>query len=865
MTKEIKKAVVIGAGVMGAGIAAQLANAGIEVELLDIVPKKLEAGQDRSIVAQNAVQKMLKDKPAPFMHKRNSKRIRPGNTEDHMDRLKDADLIIEAVVENPKIKSNLFKKIDAHRKAGSIIGSNTSTIPLKTLADGQSDSVKKDLVITHFFNPPRYMPLLEIISSAENNPDTVKKLADFMDAKMGKTVIHCNDTPGFIANRVGTYWITVAMKEARKLKLTPEEADAIGGKPMGIPKTGVFALVDMVGLDLIPHISDSLIKNVPSNDDYLKQHEDIALIQKMIKDGYTGRKGKGGFYRMNKTADGEKQLQVVDLYQDEPSYSDVKEPRAKSFKRAKKGGLRALVSAKDKEGQYAWNVLKKTLTYAAAMIPEIHDDLTAIDDAMKLGYNWKHGPFEMIDKMGVDWFIKKLEADGETVPKFLKEAKGKKFYRTVNGKLEHLTTSGSYKQVKRPDGVLLLSDVKRGSKPVAKNISSALWDIGDGVLCLEFTSIGNSLDPMIMRMMNKAEKIISSSKGKYKALVIHNEGQHFSVGANLKLAEVAGKAKQYWLVEKIVRQGQDTYKKLKFSNFPVIAAPSGMALGGGCEILLHCDHVQAHAETYTGLVEMGVGIIPGWGGCGEVLARAMEDKRLPKGPMPPIAKTFETIAMTKVSASADDAKSIGYFSKNTEITMNKARLLADAKEKALDMVKNGYTPPEPKTFRLPGATGRAALQMAVNDMYKKGLVSSYAVILADQLGSVITGSDKADITVELTEDDLRELEVKVFMQLVHDARTGHRISHMLEHGKALDMNKKFLKEDAKLNVTTKELRQSLKGMTGLDGKLYPKPSKALQKKLQPSFDAAAEAIKKKPSKDKKALFSRKKKKTPKAD
>ncbi len=847
----IKKAVVIGAGVMGAGIAAQLANAGIEVEMLDIVPRNLEEGGDRDAIAKGALAKMMKQKPAPFMHKRNAKLVRPGNTEDHMDRLKDADLIIEAVIENPKIKSNLFKRIDEHRKPGSIVGSNTSTIPLETLKDGQSDALKKDLVITHFFNPPRYMPLLELVSSKDNDPKTVDRLAEFMDKEMGKTVIRCNDTPGFIANRVGTYWLTVAMGEALKAGLTPEEADAIAGKPMGVPKSGIFGLVDMVGLDLVPYIGKSLYENVPANDDFKNVHKEIPLVPKMIEEGYTGRKGKGGFYRMNKEG-GKKQLEVIDLYADDITYSPIKEPKMKSGKRAKKGGLNGLIKGKDAESQYAWEVLKKTLTYAAEMVPQIHDDIMAIDEGMKLGYNWKRGPFEMIDKIGVDNFIKRLEKDGVEIPEALNAARGKSFYKTIDGTLNRLSVAdGEYKPVERAEGVLLLSDVKRGAKPVTKNRSANVWDIGDGVLCLEFTSPANSLDPWTMKAINKACDLVESNKNGYKALVIHNEGQNFSVGANIQLAEWVAQGKQYWLIKKMVKNGQDTYKRLKYANFPVISAPHNAAMGGGCEILLHSDAVQAHAETYMGLVELGVGLIPGWGGCTEMLRRNFENKRRPGGPMPPLTATFETIAMAKVSTSAEEARSMLMLNKDSDISMNKSRLLADAKAKALKMVDDGYTPPKPATFRLPGAPGRAAAQLAVNGMFDQGLLSSYAVVMADQLGEILSGGHKADASVEVKEDDIRALELEAFMRLVHDQRSRQRIQHMLKTNKPLDQNKDFLAEDRKLEVTTSELRRSLKGSTSLTGALH-KPSKALKKKLEPSFNAAALILKGNPENENKA-------------
>jgi len=824
---EIKKAVVIGAGVMGSGIAAQLANAGIEVELMDIVPSSYK-GDDRDFIAKGAIDRMKKTNPAPLMHKRNAKRIRPGNIEDHMDRLKDADLIIEAVIENPDIKSKIFKKIDAHRKAGAIVGSNTSTIPLKNLVEGQSASFKKDFVITHFFNPPRYMPLLELISSPDNNPKTVKTLTQFMDEKMGKTVINCKDTPGFIANRIGTHWLTVAMKEALDRGLSPEQADAVGGRPMGIPKTGVFALVDLVGVDLIPHISKSLNNNVPEGDAFKAVYQDLPLIKKMIEDGYTGRKGKGGFYRLNKI-NGEKVKEVIDLTSpNELKYSKAKRPKPDVLNVSKKKGLRGLVSHESTEGQYAWAVLKQVLTYSAELVPAIADDFTAIDDAMKLGYNWKHGPFELIDKMGVDWFIEKLEKDGEKVPSFLNTARGKSFYKTVDGKLNALTTAGNYQEVKRPEGVTLLSDIKRGAKPVIKGKSASVWDIGDDVLCFELTTKTNTIDPLVLRTLNKTIDLIEDKKSPYKALVIHNGGDNFCYGANIGLAMVAAKVKQFWLVDKLVKQGQDVYKRLKYAKFPVVGAPSGRALGGGCEILLHCDKVQAHAETYMGLVEVGVGLIPGWGGCSEMMARATQNKRRPGGPMPPVAQIFELIGTAQVPLSADEAKSKLLLRKEDGITMNKARLLADAKKSALDLVK-GYKPPEPVTdMVLPGPSGRTALRMAVNDLYLKGMATHYDVVIIDQLAEILTGGGKADIAgAPLSEDDLRKLERDVFKRLARDKRSLARIESIVKTNKPL-------REKPIKGLTPDLLRQSLKGATDLYGKPL-KVSKLVQQKLKAAF------------------------------
>jgi len=832
---EIKKAVVIGAGVMGSGIAAQLANAGIEVELLDIVPKDYK-GDDRDFIARGAIDKMKKTKPKPLMHPRNAKRIRPGNTEDHMDRIADADLIIEAVIEKPSIKSNIFKKIDAHRKEGSIVGSNTSTIPLATLSDGQSDQFKKDFVITHFFNPPRYMPLMELVSSDQNDPEMLKNLTKFMDEKMGKSVIDCKDTPGFIANRIGTYWLTVAMNEAINRGMTAEEADAVGSKPMGVPKTGVFGLVDLVGLDLIPHISNSLYDNVPEGDDFKNVHKPNPLIEKMIAEGYTGRKGKGGFYRLNKVGD-KKIKEVVDLTDpDGPTYSPVKRPKPNALKASKKGGLKALVDHDSKEGEYAWEVLKKVITYSAELVPEIADDFTAIDDAMKLGYAWKYGPFELADRMGVDFLIGKLENEGTKVPAFLEKARGKSFYRTEKGQLQSLTTNGDYQDVKRPEGVTLLEDVKRTSKPVIKGKCADVWDIGDGVLCFELKTSTNTIDPLVLRTLNKTIDKIESGKTPYKALVIHNGKDNFSFGANIGLAMYAAKAKQYWMIDKLVKQGQDTYKRLKYANFPVVGAPKGLALGGGCEILLHCDKVTAHAETYMGLVEVGVGLIPGWGGCAEMMARAVGNKKRPQGPMPPLAQVFEMIATAQVPESAEEAKSKLYLRDTDEVVMNKSRLLAEAKKAAIELSKD-YQPPKPtEEMQLPGPSGRAALRLAVNDLYAKGIATHYDVVIADQLAEILSGGQDADVAGKPKhEDDIRELERKIFMRLVRDPRSLARVESIVKHNKPL-------REKPLDNISADLLRRSLKGATDLQGKAV-KFTDACKKKLTDAFAAAKKKTK----------------------
>lgn len=774
---DIKRAAVIGAGVMGSGIAAHIANAGIPVVLLDIVPKD---ATDRSMIAKGAIEKMLKADPAPFMTKAAAKLVTPGNLEDDLEQLKDVDWIVEAVIEKIEIKRDLYSKLEKVRKPGSVVSSNTSTIPLEQLIEGQSAAFAGDFLITHFFNPPRYLRLLELVVGPRTRKDAADGIERFCDVNLGKGVVRCKDRPGFIGNRIGTFWIQCAYNEAEDRGVTVEEADTIMGKPLGYPKTGVFGLMDLVGLDLMPHIAKSLLGNLPKDDGFAKIYRTSPVFDKMIADGYTGRKGKGGFYRLN-TAGGGKVKEAVNLKTGE--YKTADKPRLESAEAGKKG-IGAVIAHPDKGGQYARAVLLQTLSYAASLVPEIADDIVSVDNAMKLGYAWKYGPFEMIDAIGVDTFAAELAKDGKAAPKFIEVAKGKSFYKTEGGKLQQLKLDGTYTPVVRPEGVLLLSDIKRGSEPVTRNPSASIWDIGDGVLCFEFTSKMNSMDDMIFAMYRKALGLIGDGKGKWKAMVIHNEGENFSVGANLGLAMFALNLGIYPQIEQLVSEGQEVYKAIKFAPFPVVSAPSGMALGGGCEINLHVAHVQAAAETYIGLVEVGVGLIPGWGGCKEMLLRAYNTKRRAGGPMPPVGQVFETLGTAKVAKSAFEAKELNYFRESDGISMNRDRLLFDAKKKALDLVAAGYKPPEPQVIRLAGASGKAALDYAVAGFAQQGKATPYDVVVSSHLADVLTGYDK-DVTDDVTEDEILKFERIAFMKLVHTEGTLERIEHMLTTGKPL--------------------------------------------------------------------------------
>ena len=796
----IQKVAVIGSGVMGSGIAAQIANAGIPVVLLDIVPKD---ASDRSMLAKGAVARMLKADPAPFMIAKAAKLITPGNMEDDLGLLSDCDWIVEVVLEDLKIKHATYEKIQKHRKKGSIVSSNTSTIPLHILTEPFGDALAKDFLITHFFNPPRYMRLLELVIGPKTRKDATETIRNFCDINLGKGVVQCHDTPGFIANRLGVFWLTAGINEAINLGVSVEGADAVMSKPVGIPKTGIFGLIDLVGIDLMPHLAESLLSTLPQEDEYRKIFIDYPFVHAMIKAGYTGRKGKGGFYRLDPKSTGKKSKQSLNLNKDSfdenASYRASEKPVLGSVD-AGKQGLRAVVTHDDIGGQYAWKVLSQTLSYAASLVPEIADHIADVDEAMRLGYNWKFGPFEMIDQLGAEWFAEKLKNEGRPVPDLLKKVGGGTFYKIENGKQHYFGTDGKYHPVIRPDGVLLLRDIKLGSKPVYKTTSAALWNIGDGVVCVEFTGKMNALDNDVFDVYAHAIKLIGDGSGQYKAMVVYNEGTHFSAGANLGLAIFAMNIGLWPQIEELIAGGQRAYKALKFAPFPVVAAPSGMALGGGCEILLHADHVQAHAETYTGLVEVGVGLIPGWGGCKEMILRFQERERAQykkatggerlwfspmNTPMGAVRQAFETIGTAKVAKSAAEAKEIGYFRDHDGITMNRDRLLFDAKQKALELAK-GYKAPEPvKEIRLPGPTGKYALDMAVSDLRKSGKASPYDVFVCDLLARVLSGGDKSDWTVPVSEDDILKLEISEFMKLVKNEGTMNRVEHMLETGKPL--------------------------------------------------------------------------------
>ncbi|MCP2503420.1 MAG: 3-hydroxyacyl-CoA dehydrogenase/enoyl-CoA hydratase family protein [Candidatus Thalassarchaeaceae archaeon] len=777
MPKPIKKVAVIGSGVMGAGIAAHCANAGCEVLLLDIVP---DGSSDRNAISKNAVNKMQKSNPEMLMVKENSKLISSGNIEDHLYKLETYDWVIEVIIENLEIKRKLYKDIAENIGDETILSSNTSTIPRSELISDMSPSLSSRFLITHFFNPPRYLPLLEVVSGPEVDKEILNRFCTFADLDLGKRVTMCNDSPGFIGNRLGIYFIQRAYKATIDHGLSIEQADAMLGRPIGLPKTAVFSLMDLVGIDLIPHVTGSLISHLQKTDPF---HEIAGAgketVASMIEEGYTGRKGKGGFYRLNKES-GKKVKEARNLISGEYNTAERRAgyPSAKMGKR----GLSAIMDCDDKGSDFVTDVLLDTLSYAAYIVPEVSDDIYAIDGAMKVGYNWKNGPFEMMDSIGIKSMVQRLQESNRNVPPFLSLALEKgSFYNVEDREITRLSPDGEMVIVDRSEEILTVADLRRRGKPLKRNSSASIWDMGDDVLLVEYHTKMNAMDPMNMEMLLNAVDMAENED--WKGVVIGNDAPNFCAGANLGLALFAANLAAWKELDDFIGLGQDTYQTLKYSEVPIVAASSGLCLGGGAEVLMHCDAVQAHSESYVGLVEVGVGIIPAWGGCKEYLGRLKEFGLVPNGPMGAVMKAFEVIGTAQVAKSAEQARTMGFLSPNDRVTMNRDRLLADAK-KLLIEISNDYIPPEPRTYSLPGISGKVALQLAVNDLALSGKVTPHDVIVTNALADILSGGD-TDVTDLLNEDDILAMEKETIVRLAKNTDTLDRMQHMLETGKPL--------------------------------------------------------------------------------
>ena len=737
---NINKVVVIGSGTMGSGIAAHLCNANIPVILLDL----------KTEIAEKAKERIIKSRPPLLFEKTKINSLKTGNISENFDNVCDADWIIEAVVEKIDVKHSIYEKIFKERKKESIVSSNTSTIPLKILSEKLSENDKKDFCITHFFNPVRYMGLLEIVRDNLNNKEKIKLLKDFCENKLGKGVIVCGDTPGFLGNRVGVYAMQVAMTEAIKMNLSVEEADSVFGRPMGIPKTGVFALYDLIGIDLMQDVLASFKKELPKEDRFHKVASDLPVIKKLVESGYTGRKGKGGFYRLNKK-NGKKILEALDLIKNEYF------PSKKIDLKIDKVNLLELINRNDKYGEYAWSVISKIILYASSLVPQITDEYNDIDEALRLGFNWSMGPFEMLEAIGLQNFF--LKIDNIENNKFLQNLKNKNL-------------KNFYGQRQKYTEIETLGKIKKSVIKLDRNESAEIFRFNDFNI-VEFNTKANALDYNSMDALKKATD---------KPLIIINEGMQFSAGVNLNYVMEFIKKKDLKSVEKFIKYFQDTCKHLKYCKNPVISAPSGLALGGGEEILLQSNYVVTHTNIVMGLVETIVGLVPAGGGCKELLWRWTQTdegkKDLDYAPL----KVFDIIGYAKTATSPQEAKPLLFLDKKHDVIINRNELLPTAR--SLIQKKVEMSPPKECKFKLSGENVRKKMHKILEELYNKKKILDHGMIVGQELAYILSGGD-TKLDKEINEDQMYKLELDSFMKLIETQKTQERIFHTLKTGKPL--------------------------------------------------------------------------------
>ena len=737
---EIKKVVIIGSGTMGSGIAAQLCNANVPVTLLDL----------KTEISEKARERILKSRPPLLIDKSKINNIKVGNINDDFNTVKDADWVVEAVVERIDIKHNIYEKIFKFRKSGAIVSSNTSSIPIKILSEKLSNEEKKDFCITHFFNPVRYMGLLEIVKNENNDLNKINSLKKFCEEELGKGAIVCNDTPGFLGNRIGVYAMQVAMTEAFKFKLSIEEADAIFGRPMGIPKTGVFGLYDLIGIDLMSDVLKSFIKELPKTDEFQIVAKEIPLVKKLIETGYTGRKGKGGFYRMKKI-DNAKVLEAINLETGE--YSASKKIDIKS----EKVDLNSLINRKDKYGEYAWSVISKIIKYASSLVPGITDKFNDIDEAMRLGFNWAKGPFEMLNAIGVKNFFQKIDNfDNNEFLEDLNKSKNENFY----GERQLYTE------------IETLGKVKPKAIKSDKNKSAEIYRFKDFNI-VEFTTKANVLDYDSMDCLKKATD---------KPLIIINESMQFSAGVNLTYTMNFADKGDFKSIEKFIKYFQETCKHLKYCENPVISAPSGLALGGGEEVVLQSNFVVSHTNIVMGLVETLVGLVPAGGGCKEVLWRWSQSDEAKNDPDFAPLKVFDIIGYAKTATSPIEAEPLKYLRPEDKKIMNRNSLFSVSK-KIIEQNKN-FKPPEVCKFNLSGKPLKEKMIKVLEKLYNDKVILDHGMEVGKELANVLSGGDTT-IEKTLSEDDLYKLELDSFMKLIQTKKTQERIKHTLATGKPL--------------------------------------------------------------------------------
>lgn len=807
MHKAIKKAGVVGAGVMGATIAAQLANVGIETLLLDIVPPQItdeekkkgltpESKAFRNKLPEIGVQTALKSKPASFYVPENAKLIRIGNLEDDLGRLKEVDWIIEVVVERIDIKKIVFEKIDSVLRPGTIITSNTSGIPGKALVEGRSENFRKHFAITHFFNPPRYMKLLEIVPVSETLPEVVETLAEFCERVLGKGVVYAKDTPNFVANRIGIYSLLSVVRAMMDLGMTVEAVDELTGPVVGHPKSATFRTSDLVGLDTLVHVANNVYEGA-AGDEKRDMFKVPDFINQMVAKKQLGEKSKQGFYK-RVDENGKKVILSIDYKTLE--YTPQQKVRLASLEGAKNvsgtaGKIKAIYYAEDPAGLFTFKTLSETLIYSAMRIPEIADDIVNVDNAMKWGFAWRLGPFEAWDALGVTKSLEKMKKAGYEIPAWVQEMvdSGKtSFYKRELGVQSFYDVpSKEYRPVPVKAQMILLPSLKERNRLVAGNKGASLIDLGDGVACLEFHTKMNAMGEDIVGMIIKSADIVSKQ---FEGLVIANHGDNFSAGANLPMILFTAQEEEWDELEWMVKTFQDCFMKLKYLDKPVVAAPAGLALGGGCEICLSSDRVRFAAETYMGLVEVGVGLIPAGGGSKEMLIRNTEHlfEVQPGGVytkqielVPFVARAFETIALAKVATSGPEAAKLGYLRPTDKMTVNRDFLIEDAKRTVMALNMEGYTPPRPMDeIRVAGENTFALLKMAVWTLNQQGFATDHDVTVAEKVGYVLCGG-RVFADTKVSEQYLLDLEREAFCSLAGHPKTQARIQHMLTTGKPL--------------------------------------------------------------------------------
>ncbi|MCX8116617.1 MAG: 3-hydroxyacyl-CoA dehydrogenase/enoyl-CoA hydratase family protein [Desulfobacterota bacterium] len=799
MRQRIRKAAVLGAGVMGSAIAAHLANVGIPSFLLDIVPSELSEAEKKkglttespefrnrfSIQGKKNIQEI---KPAPLYLKEDAELITVGNFEDHLSWISEADWVIEAIVENLNLKRELFRKALPFLKERTVISSNTSGISIQKMCEGFPSDFEERFLGTHFFNPPRYMKLLEIIPARSTSKAVLQQMAEVGEKMLGKGVVFAKDTPNFIGNRIGAFAGAVTMRIAMEEGYLIEEIDQVTGPAIGRTKLATYKLADLVGLDVMSHVSKNLYENL-SDEKEKEFFKPSPLIEQMIKNQWLGQKTKQGFYKRIKERGREETL-VLDY--EKMEYRPQKKVTFPSVEACKniedvRERLRTMVNSPDRGGQLAWKILKKTFLYAAEKAPEISDDIVSIDRAMRWGYNWELGPFEQWDAIGLKPSVERMAKEGEAIPPLVERLLGKgysSFYEKKEGRVSYFDFGrGQYQILEEKPEIILLSSLKERQRTVLSNPGASLIDLGDGVACLEFHSKMNTIGADTIQMIRDALKEVEE---KFEGLVIGNQAENFSVGANLMLLLFEIQDENWDDIDLMVKAFQDALMAVKYFEKPVVAAPLGMTLAGGCEICLACCAIRAAAETYMGLVEVGVGLIPAGGGTKEMLLRSIEHipPEVDADHLPFVRRAFETVAMAKVSTSAKEAQKLGYMRPTDRISINRDYLIHDAKQTVLQLVKENYRPPRPKKIKVMGERGLALMKMGLFYMREGGYISEYDEHIAKKVAYIMSGGNLPDGT-EVTEQYLLDLEREAFLSLCGEAKTQERIEYMLKTGKPL--------------------------------------------------------------------------------